>query len=73
MYVSNYASRSDIHLNSCLRAEIPGTSLPDSKRGSSDFRLPSPQKKNIGLQAKTRITMILNSQLISPFTPISNQ
>jgi hypothetical protein len=51
MYVPNYSSRLDIHLNSCLRAEIPGTSV---------FRLPSsvPMKKNIGLLAKKRISML---------------
>ncbi|WP_113925513.1 hypothetical protein [Cognataquiflexum aquatile] len=37
MFVHNYASRLDIHLNFCLQTEISGTSLPDERRGSSDF------------------------------------
>lgn len=61
MYEGNYAGRSDIYLNSCLRTEIPGISLPDGRRESSDFvpivRDPSPLKKNIGLLAKKRISM----------------
>jgi hypothetical protein len=32
MYVSNSASRLDIHLNACLRTEISATSLPDGRR-----------------------------------------
>ena len=57
MDASCYDSRFDIHLNSCLQIEMPGTSLPSGRRGSSDFRLQSPLKKNIGLLAKKRISM----------------
>ena len=51
MFVHNYASRLGIHLNFCLQTEISGTSV---------FRLPSsvPMKKNIGLLAKKRISML---------------
>ena len=60
MFVHNYASRLGIHLNFCLQTEISVTSLPDDRRGSSDF-LPIagsvPMKKIIGLLAKKRISM----------------
>ena len=64
MYARNYANRLDIHLNSCLGTEIPGTSLPDGRRESSDFRLPSPLKKKIGLLVKKRISMQQEAQNI---------
>ncbi len=48
MDASCYDSRFDIHLNSCLQIEMPGTSV---------FRLPSPLKKNIRFLAKKLMSM----------------
>ena len=56
MYVHNYASRLDIHLNFFLQTEISGTPV---------FRLPSsvPMKKNMGLLAKKRISMLFGIKI----------